>query len=53
MVTHDLKTALRGNRVLYLRDGVMVGELLLPSFKEAGGMQRLEQLQSFLTEMGW
>ena len=26
MVTHDIKTALRGNRIIYLRDGTVVGE---------------------------
>ena len=25
MVTHDMKTALRGNRVIYLRDGAVIG----------------------------
>ena len=27
LVTHDMKTALRGNRILYLRDGVICGDL--------------------------
>lgn len=53
LVTHDLKTALRGNRILYLRDGVMVGELHLPPYSEANGPGRQEQLQSFLTDLGW
>lgn len=53
MVTHDLKTALRGNRILYLRDGVMVGELQLPPFSGTNGTERQEQLQSFLADLGW
>ncbi|OAB42246.1 ABC transporter ATP-binding protein [Paenibacillus glacialis] len=53
MVTHDMKTALRGNRILYLRDGVMCGELKLSAFHVQDNHARYEQLQSFLTEMGW
>ncbi|ASA26205.1 ABC transporter ATP-binding protein [Paenibacillus donghaensis] len=53
MVTHDLKTALRGNRILYLRDGVIVGELQLSPFHEDSGPERQDQLQAFLTELGW
>ncbi|MDQ0089584.1 putative ABC transport system ATP-binding protein [Paenibacillus anaericanus] len=53
MVTHDMKTALRGNRILYLRDGVMCGELKLSAFDAQDNHARNEQLQSFLAEMGW
>jgi putative ABC transport system ATP-binding protein len=53
MVTHDLKTALRGNRILYLRDGVMVGELQLPPYSGSNEPERQEQLHSFLADLGW
>lgn len=53
MVTHDLKTALRGNRELYLRDGVIYGELQIGEYEEASSDQRMKLLQDFLTEMGW
>ncbi|MEK4248909.1 ABC transporter ATP-binding protein [Paenibacillus sp. FSL W7-1287] len=53
MVTHDLKTALRGNRVLYLRDGVICGDLSLDSYYNNNLEQRQHQLQAFLNEMGW
>ncbi|WP_440119947.1 ABC transporter ATP-binding protein [Paenibacillus sp. QZ-Y1] len=53
LVTHDIKTALRGNRILYLRDGIVVGELRLSSYDEDHGTERLEQVQSFLSELGW
>lgn len=53
MVTHDLKTALRGNRVLYLRDGVIYGELQLGDYDEESSNLRMEKLQDFLSEMGW
>ena len=53
VVTHDMKTALRGNRVLYLRDGVICGELQLGMYSEKENIERHERLRSFLTEMGW
>ncbi|HEX2925179.1 MAG TPA: ABC transporter ATP-binding protein [Ruminiclostridium sp.] len=53
MVTHDIKTALRGNRVLYLRDGVICGELLLTAYSPDETHSRHEKLTSFLAEMGW
>lgn len=53
MVTHDIKTALRGNRILYLRDGVVCGELTLSRFGTGSGTERAEQLNAFLAGMGW
>lgn len=52
MVTHDLKSARRGNRILYLQDGVIRGECHMESYlpKDA---KRHEMLTSFLLEMGW
>lgn len=53
-VTHDLKTALRGNRILYVRDGIVCGELCLEGFVEGAlGDVRKAKLQQFLGEMGW
>ena len=53
MVTHDLRTALRGSRVIFLRDGNIVGEHEMPPFGTDDPKQRREQLQHFLDEMGW
>ena len=53
MVTHDLKTALRGNRVIYLRDGAIVGEHRMADFENDDLQKRRESLQKFLNEMGW
>lgn len=53
MVTHDLKTALRGNRVLYLRDGIICGDLRLEPFQANHHEHRQEKLKVFLAEMGW
>ncbi|KGR76629.1 ABC transporter ATP-binding protein [Ureibacillus sinduriensis] len=53
MVTHDIKTALRGNRILYLRDGVIYGDLPLGGYDEQKNPERHEELKVFLAEMGW
>lgn len=53
MVTHDMKTALRGNRVLYLRDGVICGDLRLDHYHVENNHKRHEKLTAFLAEMGW
>ncbi len=52
MVTHDLKSARRGNRILYLRDGVVNGSCDLGAYL-SGDRERHEKLRSFLVEMGW
>lgn len=52
MVTHDLRTAVRGNRVLYLKDGVIQGECQLGIYR-SGEKERHEKLNAFLIEMGW
>ncbi len=53
MVTHDLKTALRGNRVIYFRDGAVVGEYKMPAYGTDDIKTRQEGLQAFLDRMGW
>ena len=52
MVTHDKKTALRGNRVLYVRDGKIFGECDLGRYTEEN-KERERKLNDFLMEMGW
>ena len=52
MVTHDKKTALRGNRVLYVRDGQIFGDCNLGNYVESDN-ERERKLDEFLTEMGW
>ena len=52
MVTHDLKSALRGNRILYLKDGRISGECILGNY--TGDLdERKDKLLYFLEEMGW
>ncbi len=52
MVTHDLKSARRGNRILYMKDGVIYGTCDLNKY-ESNSQERHEKLRSFLIEMGW
>lgn len=52
MVTHDLKSARRGNRILYMRDGAIQGICDLGKY-ESGDRARHDKLQAFLAEMGW
>jgi putative ABC transport system ATP-binding protein len=52
MVTHDLSSARRGNRILYIKDGVIGGECDLGKYV-SGDKQRHEKLRNFLAEMGW
>ncbi len=52
MVTHDKKSALRGNRIIYLKDGKIFGELSLNIYKE-NDEERTKKLDDFLKEMGW
>jgi len=52
MVTHDIKSARRGSRILYLKDGVICGECLLGKYV-SGDKVRHDKLATFLVEMGW
>ena len=52
LVTHDREAALRGNRILYLEDGVIIGELDLPVY-EGKDRTREERLSAWLEGLGW
>ena len=52
MVTHDLRSARRGNRILYLQDGVIRGECILGKYI-SGDAERHNKLNEFLKEMEW
>lgn len=52
MVTHDMRSARRGNRILYLKDGTILGECNLDRYAH-DNMERHEKLSAFLSEMGW
>lgn len=52
MVTHDMRSARRGNRILYLKDGMILGECDLGKYVHQD-TERHKKLSAFLTEMGW
>ncbi len=52
LVTHDKEAALRGNRILYLEDGMVVGELELTPY-DGKDRKREEQLNRWLEDRGW
>ena len=52
MVTHDIKSALRGNRIIYLQDGGVQGECDLGTYTPVD-TNRHSKLKDFLAEMGW
>lgn len=52
MVTHDIRSARRGNRILYLKDGVILGECNLGKYVK-GDSARHVKLTEFLERMGW
>lgn len=53
MVTHDLRAALRGDRILYLEDGKIIGELMLPDYRAGDEKARETQVNAWLTSLEW
>lgn len=53
MVTHDIHVALRANRILYLEDGKIIGELTLPAFCPSEEGSRETQISAWLHSMEW
>lgn len=53
VVTHDLKTALRANRILYLADGKIVGDLALEKYNAYESKERETQILAWLRSLGW
>ena len=53
MVTHDLRAAIRGTRILYLEDGKILDELDLPVFIPEEAKDRSEQVSRWLTGLSW
>jgi putative ABC transport system ATP-binding protein len=54
MVTHDIKAACRGNRILFIEDGKIDGTLnLSPYHLEEDIDEREQKIYSFLRRKGW
>jgi len=52
MVTHDMSSARRGNRIIYLKDGEIAGVCDLGKYV-SGDKERHQKLRDFLNMMGW
>lgn len=53
MVTHDIHAALRATRLLYLEDGSITGELMLPPYQQPEEKSRETQINAWLSSMEW
>ena len=53
MVTHDLRAAIRGNRILYLEDGKIMDALELPAYEDFGEQQREDRVSRWLSGLQW
>lgn len=53
MVTHDIRAALRGNRILYLEDGKIIGEMTLEPYMSKNAQEREKNIQAWLSSMEW
>lgn len=53
MVTHDIHAAIRADRILYLEDGKIIGEMELAPFAAEEAKSRETQINSWLASMSW
>lgn len=53
MVTHDVRAAIRGTRILYLEDGKILDEMVLPVFRENAAKDREKKLSDWLSSLSW
>lgn len=53
MVTHDIRAALRGTRLIYIEDGRIVGEKQFAPYDSQDAKQREIDIQKWLSSMEW
>lgn len=53
MVTHDIKAATRANRIIYIEDGKVVGDMRIEYYKEEEKKSRETQVIAWLASKGW
>lgn len=53
MVTHDMRAALRADRILYIADGKIIGGLTLPTYFQSDERSRETQVNAWLTSLEW
>ena len=52
-MTHDIRAAVRGNRILYLEDGNILDELELPAFQAEETQKRESKVNEWLSSLQW
>lgn len=53
MVTHDVKAAVRADRIIYLHDGQITGETVLEKYMPDTEYEREKQVLAWLASKGW
>lgn len=53
MVTHDMKAAIYANRIIYIEDGRVCGELELSPYDEENRKSRETQINAWLNSLQW
>lgn len=53
MVTHDVESAVRGNRIIYLSDGKILDELNLTNYVQDQDDKRRKKLLNWLNGLAW
>ena len=53
MVTHDVRAAVRANRIIYIGDGKIIDEMSLAPYKLKETKSREAQINSWLSSMSW
>ena len=53
MVTHDVKAACRANRILFIKDGRIDGDIRLDKYTNEDLQKREKTLSEYLSQKGW
>lgn len=53
MVTHDVKAAVRGTRLLYMEDGSILDTMEMPVYREEDQKSREEEVKEWLSALQW
>ena len=53
MVTHDIRGAIRADRIIYLSDGNVIGDLRLHKYKKEDEKSREQQVSAWLNSLEW
>lgn len=53
MVTHDVRAALRGTRILYMEDGRILDELKMGEYEEEDGKAKEKKITDWLSALHW